>query len=94
MSDLGSSGSAPLTAPGFSPLAATGFVPLATSADHRQIIDAVRAVCDQFDDEYWSVKDVAPEFPHELAAAIAAGFHACDRDPNPQRHGLCPRISR
>jgi acyl-CoA dehydrogenase len=42
------------------------FVPLATR-------DAVRAICDRFDDAYWAEKDRTHSFPHEFAAAIAAG---------------------
>jgi acyl-CoA dehydrogenase len=53
--------------------ASTGFAPLAATEDQQQIIDAVRAICDRFDDEYWSAKDTAHAFPDEFAAAIAEG---------------------
>jgi acyl-CoA dehydrogenase len=47
--------------------------PLAETPELVQIRDAVRAVCDNFDDAYWSEKDRTASFPHEFARAIADG---------------------
>jgi len=47
--------------------------PLAETPELVQIRDAVRAVCDNFDDAYWSEKDRTASFPHEFARAIAEG---------------------
>lgn len=41
--------------------------------EHAAIREAIRALCDDFDDDYWSRKDQAHEFPHEFAAAVAKG---------------------
>lgn len=41
--------------------------------EHAAIREAIRALCDGFDDDYWSRKDQAHEFPHEFAAAVAKG---------------------
>lgn len=41
--------------------------------DHGAIRDGVRRVCSDFDDEYWSAKDDAHEFPWEFYEAMAAG---------------------
>jgi acyl-CoA dehydrogenase len=41
------------------------------SDDHKAIAEAVKKVCAQFTDEYWSHKDTAAEFPHEFHAAMA-----------------------
>jgi len=49
------------------------FDPLATTPERAAIRDAVRAICDRFDDAYWAEKDRTHSFPHEFAAAIAAG---------------------
>jgi acyl-CoA dehydrogenase len=49
------------------------FEPLANTPERAAIRDAIRAICDQFDDAYWSDKDQKHEFPHEFADAIAAG---------------------
>jgi acyl-CoA dehydrogenase len=49
------------------------FDPLATTPERAAIRDAVRAICDRFDDAYWAEKDRTHCFPHEFAAAIAAG---------------------
>ena len=49
------------------------FEPLASTPEHSAIRDAVRAICDRFDDSYWAEKDRTHSFPHEFAAAIAAG---------------------
>ena len=39
--------------------------------DQKAIADAVRKICAQFPDEYWSHKDNTAEFPHEFHAAMA-----------------------
>jgi acyl-CoA dehydrogenase len=49
------------------------FEPLADTPERIEIRDAVRALCDRFDDAYWAEKDRAHAFPHEFAAAVAAG---------------------
>ena len=49
------------------------FEPLADKPDHAAIRDAVRAICDRFDDAYWAEKDRAHAFPFEFGQAIAAG---------------------
>ncbi len=49
------------------------FEPLASTPERAAIRDAVRAVCDRFDDTYWAEKDRGHGFPHEFARAIAAG---------------------
>jgi acyl-CoA dehydrogenase len=41
------------------------------SDDQKAIADAVKKVCAQFADEYWSQKDNSAEFPHEFHAAMA-----------------------
>ncbi len=41
------------------------------SDDQKAIADAVKKVCAQFTDEYWSHKDNSAEFPHEFHAAMA-----------------------
>jgi acyl-CoA dehydrogenase len=46
---------------------------LADTPDRQAVRDAVRAICDRFDDSYWRAKDEAPAFPFEFAAAIADG---------------------
>ena len=46
---------------------------LANTPDRAAIRDAVRAICDRFDDNYWSEKDRTHSFPHEFAKAIADG---------------------
>ncbi|MDB6085653.1 MAG: Acyl-CoA dehydrogenase, C-terminal domain protein [Gammaproteobacteria bacterium] len=40
--------------------------------DQKAIAGAVKRVCANFPDEYWSHKDTAAEFPHEFHAAMAA----------------------
>jgi len=45
----------------------------AGSPERAEIRAAIRALCDGFDDDYWAAKDLAHEFPHEFAAAVAAG---------------------
>ena len=49
------------------------FDPLCDTPDRAEIRDAVRTICDRFDDRYWSEKDRTHSFPHEFAAAIAEG---------------------
>jgi acyl-CoA dehydrogenase len=39
--------------------------------DRRQIVESVKALCDQFDDHYWLDKDNKHEFPHEFHKAMA-----------------------
>jgi len=36
------------------------------------IRDGIQAICDRFDDDYWSGKDAAGTFPHEFTEAIGA----------------------
>ena len=40
--------------------------------DQKAIAEAVKRVCANFPDDYWSQKDTAAEFPHEFHAAMAA----------------------
>jgi acyl-CoA dehydrogenase len=47
--------------------------PLAETDDCAAIRDAVTAICDRFDDSYWSAKDREAAFPYEFSAAIAEG---------------------
>ena len=49
------------------------FDPLCDTPDRAAIRDAVRAICDRFDDTYWTEKDRTHSFPHEFAAAVAEG---------------------
>jgi acyl-CoA dehydrogenase len=49
------------------------FEPLADTPDRAAIRDGVRAICERFDDEYWSQKDRSGDFPFEFGAAIAEG---------------------
>ncbi len=49
------------------------FEPLVTTPERREIRDAIRALCDQFGDDYWSEKDRNHAFPFEFAKAIADG---------------------
>ncbi len=49
------------------------FEPLANTPERAAIREAVRAICDRFDDAYWAEKDRAHAFPHEFARAFAAG---------------------
>ncbi len=46
---------------------------MATTADQAAIRDAVKDICDRFDDAYWAELDQAHRFPTEFADAIAAG---------------------
>jgi acyl-CoA dehydrogenase len=47
-------------------------VDLTLTDDQKAIAEAVKRVCANFPDEYWSHKDTAAEFPHEFHAAMAA----------------------
>jgi acyl-CoA dehydrogenase len=49
------------------------FEPLASTPERAAIRDAIRAICDRFDDAYWAEKDRTHSFPHEFAKAIAEG---------------------
>jgi acyl-CoA dehydrogenase len=44
---------------------------LARTPDQEAIRDAVKAICDRFDDDYWRDKDETATFPHEFSKAIA-----------------------
>ena len=49
------------------------FEPSADTPEREAIRDGVRAICDQFDDDYWSQKDQSGDFPFEFSQAIADG---------------------
>ncbi len=49
------------------------FEALADTQERREIRDAIRAICDRFDDSYWAEKDRTHAFPFEFCAAIAEG---------------------
>ena len=49
------------------------FQALANTDERVALRDAVQAVCDRFDDNYWSELDRTHTFPHEFARAIAEG---------------------
>jgi acyl-CoA dehydrogenase len=49
------------------------FETLADTPDRAEIRDAIRAICDKFDDTYWAEKDRTHSFPFEFAKAIADG---------------------
>jgi acyl-CoA dehydrogenase len=49
------------------------FEPLANTPERAEIRDAVRSICDRFDDSYWAEKDRTHSFPFEFAKAIAEG---------------------
>lgn len=46
---------------------------LANTPERAALRDAVRAICDRFDDHYWAELDRTHTFPHEFAKAIAEG---------------------
>jgi acyl-CoA dehydrogenase len=46
---------------------------LADTPDRIEIRDAVRAICDRFDDRYWTEKDRTATFPDAFSAAVAEG---------------------
>jgi acyl-CoA dehydrogenase len=47
--------------------------PLADTPERLEIREAVRAICDRFDDDYWTEKDQTHTFPTEFYRAIAEG---------------------
>lgn len=49
------------------------YSPLAETPDLAEIRDAVRGICDRFDDDYWREKDSSASFPYEFSAAVAEG---------------------
>jgi acyl-CoA dehydrogenase len=49
------------------------FETLAGTPERAEIRDAVRAICNKFDDTYWAEKDRTHSFPLEFAKAIADG---------------------
>ena len=49
------------------------FTALAENPEHADIRNAIRAICDQFDDAWWRERDRTATFPHEFRQAIAAG---------------------
>jgi acyl-CoA dehydrogenase len=49
------------------------FDALANTPERAAIRDAIRQLCDQFDDPYWAEKDRTHKFPHEFAKAVADG---------------------
>jgi acyl-CoA dehydrogenase len=49
------------------------FSALADTPERVALRDAVQDICDRFDDDHWSQLDRTHSFPHEFAAAIAAG---------------------
>jgi acyl-CoA dehydrogenase len=49
------------------------FEPLATTPERQEICNAIRALCDKFDDIYWAEKDRNHQFPFEFAKAVADG---------------------
>src|SRR5690606_15897155 len=52
---------------------AMNFDALANTPDRAEIRDAVKAICDRFDDQYWQEKDRTGSFPTEFTSAIAEG---------------------
>jgi acyl-CoA dehydrogenase len=49
------------------------FETLADTPERAEIRDAVRAICNKFDDTYWGEKDRTHSFPFEFAKAVADG---------------------
>ena len=49
------------------------FETLANTPDRVAIRDAIRALCDGFDDDYWAEKDRTHSFPREFANAFVKG---------------------
>ena len=39
--------------------------------ERRQIVESVKRICDQFDDDFWLEKERKHEFPHEFHSAMA-----------------------
>jgi len=48
-------------------------VDFSLSEEHVAIREAIRKLCEPFNDEYWSEKDRKAEFPHEFHQAMARG---------------------
>ena len=46
---------------------------LANTPERVELREAVRAICDQFDDHYWGECDRTHTFPHAFSKAIAEG---------------------
>ena len=46
---------------------------LANTPERQAVRDAVRAICDRYDDDYWGELDRTHTFPHEFCRDIAAG---------------------
>jgi acyl-CoA dehydrogenase len=46
---------------------------IASTPERVEIKNAVRAICDRFDDNYWAEKDQSHSFPYEFSKAIADG---------------------
>lgn len=62
---------------------------LADSSERVEIRDAVRAICNRFDDHYWREKDEKAIFPFEFSAAIAeAGWLGITMPPEYGGAGL------
>jgi acyl-CoA dehydrogenase len=49
------------------------FEALANTPERAEIRDAIRGICDNFDDSYWAEKDRTHSFPYEFSKAIAEG---------------------
>lgn len=43
------------------------------SEDQRALVQAIEAVCQQFDDEYWLARDQDGVYPHDFHQALADG---------------------
>jgi acyl-CoA dehydrogenase len=65
------------------------FEPIANTPDQVAIRDAIRVVCDKYDDAYWSQKDRDHAFPHEFAQEMAdGGWHGIAMPPEYGGAGL------
>jgi acyl-CoA dehydrogenase len=49
------------------------FDPLANTPERVEIREAIRAICDDFGDDYWRERDQKALFPYEFSKAIADG---------------------
>jgi acyl-CoA dehydrogenase len=49
------------------------FEAIANTPERRDIRNAIRTLCDKFDDAYWAEKDRLHQFPLEFAETVAAG---------------------
>ena len=49
------------------------FEAMANTPDRVALREAIKAICDRFDDHYWGELDRTHTFPHEFAKAIAEG---------------------